>query len=245
MKEGTNESKLTPAAREALEEFVQNYKDQLLRSASRSAGNLTGEVREISVRDIFEAISTTQSKALDARTRKRAWLWLALTLVGVTYSITGIALFGSESSTSIIKEPFFQIIIFGLTITLLGSILSFAHLRRRPSGLLEWPFKGTDEQQTKELSFMFLEKWRAIELEARNLVSQKLGESRAMMPLSHLLDELGMRGVLSEDDHLTVRRLLNKRNEILHQEPDLPRSELVSLIKKADELLDRIRSATQ
>src|SRR2546426_664392 len=51
--------KLTPAAQEALNELVEDYRNQVVLSAAENASRLTGEVREISVSDLLGAMPNT------------------------------------------------------------------------------------------------------------------------------------------------------------------------------------------
>ena len=96
----------------------------------------------------------------------------------------------------------------------------------------------------KEYSFYFLELWQRIELEVRNLISQKLGESKAKMPLSRLINELITNNLISKNDSSTIIVLLNRRNEIVHGRYELSKSDLASLVNQANLLLHRLRSLT-
>ena len=77
------ESKLTPAAKEVLIEMVEDYRLQLLKEANKSASDITGEVREISVRDLLETLQKLESP----KTNKRASLFER---VLITYAFSGI-----------------------------------------------------------------------------------------------------------------------------------------------------------
>ena len=238
-----NESKLTPAAREALEEFTRNYRDQILRSANQVAGKLTGEVREISVRDIFEAISIIETKGFPARSRQRSRLSFTLTLTGLLYSLVGFGFYIYTRSTSTFQNIGILLIVGGIACILAGLYFNI-YYRDRSSTMLQSK-SNDDDDRTKELEFIFLDLWQLIELETRNLASQILGESKAKSPSPRLVDELITSKILSYNDSMIIRNLLNLRNNIVHNRTRYPKDMLVASIKQAEALVERMRRFTK
>ena len=88
-------SKLTPSAKEALNELTEDFRDSLIEKAFTIANDRNTANREISLRDILEAQQPSQQtiekqKYIDYR--RRRWTML-ISFSGAIYAIAGILLY--------------------------------------------------------------------------------------------------------------------------------------------------------
>jgi len=240
MKSHDVESKLTPAAREALEELVDGYREEILLGAMRSAASFRDEVPEIAVRDILEGVKSvnrSETRPSDMPSR----FWRTVILVGIAYSVGGFGLFAFRS-IAIAFEPLDWV---GIVIGLAGfamAIFGYYYSRYRARSFASVSRRMiSDELQSFDRSMLLVQEWRDIELAARNLVASHLGESMADRPVSVLMRELARTDVLTDDDVVTLRQLLSMRNMVLHDKNvEIERESLELALQDASRILSKL-----
>lgn len=234
------ESKLTPAAKEALDELIQDYRLQLLREANKSASDITGEVREISVRDILETLQRIESLRTTKRGRKYERLFIAYTFIGIIMSLwVSIA-----SQIGIISSSLSEV--FGLV----GSTLALASLsiyslnanRVISFGSIHSSIKDTPVD-TKDYSMLFVIKWREIEILSREVISNFIGESNIdNMSVRDLINNLLKFKIINLSDSQIYLHLLDKRNSVVHAKTvEMSATEYNELENIADKLITKLR----
>jgi hypothetical protein len=234
------ESKLTPAAKQALDELADDYRSQLLIGAADSASRL-GDLREVAVHDIMSAVSRQRSRLFGVvgSTVERALRTYAV--LGVLTGIAGLAAFAGREIVSgrrLDEQLPLLVALSGFVASATSYFLlsiwknrSMALLLRRPVG----EFGPADAG-----SFLLL--WRDIELALRGAAAARLGESTASAPISRLVDQLSAERLLSAEDQMRLRRLLTLRNSVAHGQATVEDAELATARREAERLLGHLRS---
>lgn len=232
------ENKLTPAANNALEEILKDYKEQILISAEKSASEVTNEIREISIRDILNGVESLDISLKDKKKKAYERRILLIGVIGVTYAFTG-QIFNFIYNKESINNTFNIVGLVGIIIALFA-LFYFLYRSNRQSSRRSFSKFNTNSNQD-DLSLIFIKKWTQIELLAKDIMASTFGESKANMPISFLFEFLIDRKLLDEKDFYALKILLQKRNEILHSEKEFNESELKENIIIADQIFEKLR----
>lgn len=229
---------LTPAARQLLDEVVEDFKNGLLTRAEAAAAGATGDLREISVHDVLSALPT----------RKRFGRRSAAERLLVAYSVTGVLLAAGGLAfwtlQNVIRAADIRAQI-PLLVSISGallSLLSFTLLRLRT--LRDHGVEGDSESEGVSAAEMRLVRlWQSLELQMRKTVAEYFGESGSSGPISSLIERLVSVGVLSKDDSVTLRKLIDLRNGILHRGEKVSLKVLRQAIDDGERLIERLSTA--
>lgn len=247
MEEADLEKKLTPAARDALQELVEDYRRELLFAAADSAVEATGELREIAVSDVLRAHGLVRNLPDESRRRDRVEKLLsAYVYVGMLAAMAGTSVFMFQQITATV-DPARQIP-FLLSISgvfLAGMAYLLLRLRQNrllvtPRGLAMQPVSSSPGAPRPILLL-----WQELELALRNRVARSLGESVARQPISVLIAKLHEEHLLTEDDEKRLRQLLEARNAVVHgRRFDLSAKEVDASVAAAHEILQKLTMRT-
>ncbi len=238
------EAKLTPAAKVALKELVDNYEQQLLLNAARTAEQATGGHDEISVRDIVSGAESYGAESRNIKLIRRKKMLQLMALTGVAYMIAGIA-YLLYMSTNMSRTQ-----MMGLTATFLGAIISLVSyllsrtMKERYSDS-DIRLRGRDIQTGIEIQNAELElikRWTMIELLSRDLLSSLLGESRANAPLGQVMNILTEKNIWNKQDYNNARMLLDMRNGILHKGTNYTNAEVNKALASLESLIQKIET---
>jgi len=234
------DTKLTPAARQVLEEIVSEYLTQILVGAKESASELTGEVREISVHDIIGGINRSRPgrpSPLPSMIERVLNIYM---VTGIVVGLTGLFVFLYFGWVRFLRSE--QQLPLLASITGFGlSVLSYLSLRIRQSkGLRGLRLQPPVESRGIDYSMSYIQKWQDIELTARNLVASRLGESSANEPVSVLIAKLREAEILNRDDENQLRELVAVRNRVLHEGFEVDRNQFEMLLRDGDRILAKM-----
>jgi len=195
------DQKLTNAARQALSELTDDYRNQILLAAAEGASRATGELREISVHDILGAlrrVSTSPRSWGPSPTERVLNLYM---LFGLLLGVSGLGFFAVRDFLATIKPERSLPLLFSAAGFSDGrlQLLSIAY-EAAAGGRLAYAREDL-APAAPELIGLFISRWQQIELALRSVASSKLGESLANQPLSSLLARL------HEEGHLRMRTL--------------------------------------
>jgi hypothetical protein len=234
------EGKLTPAARQALEELVDDYKSQLLIGAADSASRL-GDLREVAVHDIMAALNRQRTRLFGVF---GSMLERALRTYAVLGLLTGIVGLGIFAGKEILSGRRFEeqvpllVALIGFMVSVASYFLLSTGKNRSMALLLRSPIGEFDP--IDHGSFLLL--WRDIELALRAAASVRLGESVANAPISRLVDQLSAERLLSTDDQILLRRVLVLRNSIAHGQRSVDEADIATARRDAERVLGHLRS---
>jgi uncharacterized protein with HEPN domain len=241
MEERGKDPELTLAARQALDEFVKQYENQIIDRAKQLADKSAAS--QISVSDIFESIN--EAKPFTVQRKRTFWnrvfelyrdLGFLITIAATVYSVL------TRNGFGLIDESFgILFIVAGLTISLVGSLFKdydFSNF------LSKYKLSNSNREQTDVLLGKYIELWRHIELSMRDVVALKFGESNAQKTISQLMSELPKLEIITSDDVVQLRALLGLRNRIVHSTDHLETSELQDAITQARKLLKKLETVT-
>ena len=240
MRDSSLEEKLTAAARQALDELVEDYRNRILVGAMESASTPTGELREISVRDILVSVDRSQKRQVRPRQRNAEVLARLYAMVGLAVGSVGLAIYVYQKFLE--SQGTAEWI--GLMLVTTGLLLSIASLTVFYAQRLKSSERGETRPSdviVAAYSAQFLKQWLDTELAVRSFVASRLGESTAKEPFSLLAERLKTEGILSSNDEQELRRLLAVRNEIAHRGMEISRERFEELSKSADALRERIQ----
>lgn len=233
-------SKLTPAAKEVLDEVVGDYKFQLLREANKNASDITGEVREISVRDILDTLQKVETK-INKRAKLFERLLMAYAFFGIMISLVSSLM----TQLGVISSRYSEL--FGLTGSLLAlvSLVAYYLNVKRVISIGSFVVSKRDASpDTKDYSMFFVMKWREIEILSREVVAYYIGESNIdNMSVRDLLNNLLKFDVFNQADSKLFLSLLEKRNSLVHtQTLEMTIAEYTELESIADIILKKLRA---
>ncbi|MBI5935955.1 MAG: hypothetical protein HY867_19795 [Chloroflexi bacterium] len=233
------EDRLTLAARKALDDLLDDYRNQIMFGAFKSASSINGDVEEISVRDIYAGVSeVTSVKRSETSIRQRKAKQSLV--VGLAYVVFGLLLgiWVNLVSTSFFKDLDKTLALISLALAFGGAALSvISYIVYRKNSNVK-----SSQNKTSNLEFEFIQKWRDLEMISREIVSSSIGESKAEKPSSILFRELKNSDLISLEDENLILDLLKTRNTIVHRTSSLnyDTGELEKNIVKATKLLDRL-----
>ncbi|MCK4411175.1 hypothetical protein KAV67_02720, partial [Candidatus Bipolaricaulota bacterium] len=208
------EEKLTPAARQAIEELVDEYKERLLRKAVDRSVSYIGDHSEISVRDILEAWEDVDRYSQERPTFSgKILLWYSM--VGISSAIGALAfLVASGRPFSYGYTIVLGVGIFGLVLALTSSLARYLIIRRKAS--LRYRV-GVESRHDTPLDNQLVLLWRDIELALRDIVAARFGESHATPKVYDLVGQLQTYGELKEEQMNGLQLVLEYRNRIVHE----------------------------
>ncbi len=233
------ENKLTSAARRALDELVEDYRNQVLLGAIQAASSVTGEVQEISIRDILSGMTRSRIKTNIYLNREERLAQIGL-FAGIVYAILGFGFVIFQGNLLVSPSQ-----LIGYSVGFAGIILSmFSYFYPK----LRRPRYSTQAEESQyglpvtNLSLLFIQQWQRIELTARNIIALRSGESSANKPISLLVEELRQNGDLNSDEEKTLRELLDFRNRIIHGGFNPRLDTITSITRRAEKLLAKLES---
>lgn len=236
------ENKLTPAARQALDELVSDYRSQLLLGARDSAARL-GDLRELSVHDIMAGFGRVQSRLTGASATAverllSTYLWGGA-LVGLggllTYMIRELL-----ANRNFVDQLPLVASIAGFAM----AALSYTYLRMRRSRAMRLAIRRSDYFESPDALGAFIARWRELELAIRRIASEKLGESAAAAPISTLIESLAERGIVTLEDSVKLRGLASLRNQIVHGGQQIPLEAVSSAMRDVERVARRLSSGS-
>ncbi|MEW5870755.1 MAG: hypothetical protein AB1894_15890 [Chloroflexota bacterium] len=233
------ESKLTPAAEEVLDELIKDYRLQLLKEANKSASDITGEVREISVRDILDALQKMESFGTSKRAKFIERLFIMYAFLGMIMSLIGYIMNQFLLLPSYLPEILSLV---GALLALFSLSAYYLNTKRVVSFDSLLSSKRDSTSDTNDYSMLFISKWRDIEILSREVISYLIGESNVgNMPIRDLLNNLLKFQIISQSDSKLYLKLLDKRNSLVHSKTvELSASEYSELESIADLIIKKL-----
>ncbi|MBB5854475.1 uncharacterized protein YutE (UPF0331/DUF86 family) [Amycolatopsis umgeniensis] len=205
------ESRLTPAARETLDELIEDIRRQIILTADRTAYS-----SEISVRDVVEAAQRSDvarpSASGPGSHRRRRLIFL----VAIIYATIGAAtaFYGvlSKNFLDLPGNTSSLITISGASLMTASTLLvaiSYLQLRKARR---EESIRGRTEYGINE----FLSEFVQVESKLRLSTANLLGESTSERPINQIARDLAKAGFLTEADVAELQDLSAIRNKIVH-----------------------------
>ncbi len=232
------EDRLSPAARQAMDAYVSEVRDQIL-ARSLDEALMHGESREISVSDVLAALSEPGLRSA-IRTRRMHLLVRAYAAVGLFAVLLGAGFLVVPTLSALNQEQRLGalLIIGGVLMTYVAGLLAVI-FRAREARLLG---ATADRSRPDRTAGAFLHEWALFEADLRRAVVATYGESEAVGPLRHLLD-LALRSDSMTADMADVQKLLKLRNEIAHGQRHADTGELMRAIQMVHRLREQLGSA--
>lgn len=228
------DNKLTPSAKEALEETMLELQDLLLSKANSIAQKGQTADKEISLRDILEAKESLFKAKLEKEKAeyRRKRMMMLISSTGALYSVIGIFIYIYQNKDFTIEKNLGLIITFvGILTAIMGFFYSFLFTKRYDAIQ-----KVDSEYQNDDNDFDIIKKWQIIEKLGSNLMRQKGYSTNESKSINDILKFLSME-LKSDKLYLEMRELLSIRNKILHEEYNLSRNEKQLYLNKAEKII--------
>lgn len=229
-------NKLTPSAKEAFNETVNEFENILIARAFSIAQNGRGSDKEISLRDILEARDSIMNikTELLKQNYKRKRVMLLITMTGALYSIIGLFIYMYQNNDINLENNLGLLISFtGIVTIFIGFVYSQYISRKVNLGGVE---KNISISNVED-DFDIIRKWQIIEKLGSNLMRQNgynINESKSINDiLKFLSNELQ-----NDKLYIDMRELLLIRNKLLHENIHLNRNERLLYINKANKILE-------
>lgn len=232
-------SKLTPSAKDALNELTEEFRDVLLEKAYSIAKDRDTANREISLRDILEAQqSPAKTSEKDKLEYKRKRWTTVISFSGATYAIIGILIYLFQNKKFSIETDLGLIIaIIGILFTLVAFL--YGQLLWKRPNLLQSETKTTT---TTESEYEIVKRWQIIESLARKLMTESDQKDFKSSSVSFLIRFLSHKIAKNEDEFLKIRELLQVRNKVVHDGYKLSAGQQDEYLKLADDLIQRLEN---
>ncbi len=204
---------LTKSAKYALDDILNEYRDNLLGEAYMTSSNKESEKREISVKDIYYAKEKIErsNKNDFLRINKRKRLYSLFALSGIVYTMIGVLIFFVQNSSFDIHKDL------GSLLSLMGLFITIT------SYFLYKLYDQNENYSNKELNsmrsyyvddFMVVRLWTQIE---------QLGQ-KMMRSDNYEIDRTNVSSVIAylntifteDGDKIKLKDILQTRNEIVH-----------------------------
>jgi hypothetical protein len=231
---------LSPAAQQALEAVSEEFKEQVLWVASITS-SVSATTRELTVGDIVRAAE----EVLNARTVRRERserLGLAYLAMGTSLALASIIVLlllisGKPSAPSQLIAA-----VAGATGAVTAGLGAMTMALGRRSLRLSFGSAAISASFVDPTG-LFMSRWLDFEAEARKVVADELGESRANVPLAQVIQRLVDAGYLTSDDMASARQVLDLRNKVAHGRADLTTEDAEAALKTLNSLQGKLQSA--
>lgn len=227
--------KLTPSAKEALDESLVELHNLLIEKANTLAHKENTAEKEISLRDILQAKEELFKAKLDkekADYRKKRWMTL-ITLTGALYSIIGIIFYIYQNKELNLATDMGLLMAFaGVLIIFFGFTYSQFWSRRREL------VKYKDELNFSDAAddFEIIKLWQIIEKSGSNLMRQQGFDANKSKSIYDILKFIANE-LKSEKLNMDLKLLLSIRNRILHEGITLSKHEKQKYIEISNNII--------
>jgi hypothetical protein len=236
-------SKLTPSAKDALNELTDSFREEILERAFTIAQERATANKEISLRDILEAKQPTLKIAEKEKAvyRRKRWT-LLISLSGAIYSLAGILIYLYQNKKFSLDNDFGLVIaVVGILITLIGylygQLISKRYLFATTTTKISTFANSNDYEIVK--------RWQVIESLAKEFMSEADQKEARNNSVGFLIRFLSHKAAMNEKEFLKIRELLQTRNKILHEQYKLNDNERKEFLEFADEIIQRLENSKE
>lgn len=228
---------LTKSAKYALDDILNEYRDNLLGEAYMTSTNNDSGKKEISVKDIYYAkeIIERSNKNVFFRINKRKRLYSLFALSGIVYTMIGALIFFVQNSSFDLHKDLGPLLsLMGLFVTIFSYIL--------------YKFYDQNENYSnKELNiirsyyvddFMVVRLWTQIEqlgqkmMRLDNFEVDRTNVSSVIAYLNTILTETG--------DRIKLKDILQTRNEIVHGVTEHSKAKIEEIIATENLFIEKL-----
>jgi hypothetical protein len=229
-------SKLTPSARDALNELSNEYVQDVLEKAIELAAEKDRTLREISLIDIMAASMSKgvpMGKRNVAYARRRRFSTL-LIFSGVVYAFAGLLIYLYQTGRFDAKDSL------GLSVSIIGALVAVVGYLMRDF-IYGYPFSRTMSLSSSD--FELVEKWQEIESLAKKIITASEKVDPNSTSVASTIKFLTTKIATDPGESAKIRELLAIRNRIVHEQLRLSDKTRFEMSEFADKLIDRLEKS--
>ena len=228
---------LTKSAKYALDDILNEYRDNLLGEAYMSSTNNDSGKKEISVKDIYYAkeIIERSNKNVLFRINKRKRLYSLFALSGIVYTMIGALIFFVQNSSFDMDKDLGPLLsLMGLFITVVSYILYKLYDQKENYSNKEFNFMRSYHVD----DFMVVRLWTQIEqlgqkmMRLDNYEVDRTNVSSVIAYLNTILTEAG--------DGIKLKDILQTRNEIVHGVTEHSKAKIEEIIATENLFIEKL-----
>lgn len=233
------ENKLTDAAKDGLNQTVQEIADLILEKAIQKARVSNTFDKEISLREIIEAKNEilSQNEILVRKQNKRRRIVQLLAITGCIYTMFGMMFYIIQNYNYDITKDFGLIIsLIGISITIISLFYFIVSANK-----IQHSFDEIQKMKKNILEYEIINKWRIIELLGTKLmIKHGISNSKAKS-INFIVDFISneLSDTISRDK---FKKLLIARNEIVHKGISYSKSEINEIQDIANDIIKELES---
>lgn len=222
-------SKLTEAARAALDNSVEEIKDMILDKAYQNA-SIQNSNAEISLQDILKAKQSilNRNNIFAYRESKRRRLAILFSIAGFVYAICGILLYIYQNFNIDIEKDF------GLIIASIGSVISItgvilvqlSHKNKSLNGLTD----------SCILEFELIKKWNIIETLGVTLMKKEGVSAKETKSVNSII-EFTLNSLSTDIEKSQLKELFVARNAVVHNSSHMSSERILKNIETANKII--------
>lgn len=236
--------KLTPSAKEAYEDSVLGFSEQLLSKANYISQKNNISNKEISLRDILEAKDILMNIKRESLKEdyKRKRLLSFITMTGALYSIVGIFIYMYQNNDISLENNLGLLVAFTGIITIFFGFVYSQYISRKKE-IVNFNRDVIIEKEIFTSNFNddydIVRKWQIIEKLGSNLMRQNGYNNNESKSINDILKFLSNE-LQSDKLYIDLRELLSIRNKIVHESTYLSKNERLMFINKANRIIESL-----
>jgi hypothetical protein len=218
-----------------LNELAEEYKELLIKNIIEEKNYTNFE--SIDIRDIINADNQIKQNMINGRVRRRDQRFYSLiTLTGASYGILGLWVYFYNAFGVSLNGP--QNI--GLGIAMIGFSIAVIGYLLKDLCLIFIKKNYRVLRPNLYNNFEIVEKWNEIEKLAYKITNSDSQDSE-YLPLHKVLDKLRKSDLLSENDKIKIKDILESRNaSVHHSDKEISYNRLQENINNAKEIIEKL-----
>lgn len=234
MSMGAKDTEFTDSARKALDELVEDFRQQLIRQSVENAQKGVASPTEVTVQDVITASNTIRESST-----KRVSL-----AVDFGFMLAGfiVAVFANSVFAGITENSGEIPLWFGRqpseVLTWIGVMLGGLALLALLAGLI-FQYRGAQQKPVPGTTRL-MQSWIEFEKALRLYAARELGESRSTIRLAELFSFLSKQETFTYDELARLREIVTMRNDVAHSQRSYSDAEIDDAVATLDSATKRI-----
>lgn len=224
-------SKLTPSAKEAVNELLDEYKTTLIETAHLKSKSRSTIDTDISILDVLNAKQSLEKGISEENDKLKRYKkrFFTLSMSGAAYTLAGIAFYIFQNFDTLSKDNIGLLIaFFGLVVMFFGYAVSH-----------QFTYRFTEKKGIVD-DYDLVRKWGTIEMLTLSVMKSKGLIDSHSNSINQVMKYLQLH--FNESETLSIRELLSARNKVVHEGYRLSEDEKDRYNQTADQILYKLEN---